>query len=131
MRKKRKILFGQKTGPEKLRETGKRYMDAGRYYDALDFFERAEADDLARQVAETAAEAGDVPLYMRAKKVLGDEISEEQWLDLAQRAEQADMLSGAKVAYRKAGREQEVERLEELVPGAEREASETDPEESG
>ncbi len=115
---KRKLLFSEKARAKELRETGRQFMEAGRYDDALEFFQRCEADELARQIAERAMREGDTPLYMRAKKVLGEEINEEQWLALAERAEQAGRPSMASVAYRKAGDEEEAARLRELITAA-------------
>ena len=118
---KRKILFGDKTSDEQLRETGQQFMEGERYDDALEFFQRAEADDLARQVARRAMERGNTPLYMRAKRVLGEPISEDEWVGLAQSAERAELYTAARLAYQKAGRTQEAERLAELIFGPEEE----------
>ena len=41
--KKRAILFGQKTSEAKLRATGEQFLDANRYDDALEFFQRGNA----------------------------------------------------------------------------------------
>ncbi len=121
---KRKVLFGEKTSPEKLREVGRQFMEAERYDDALEFFQRAEAEDLTRRIAEAAMEAGNTPLYMRAKKVLAEKITEEEWTSLAAAAEEAGLYSAALLAHRQAGHEREVARLEELVPGFEQETEE-------
>jgi hypothetical protein len=108
---KRKLLFSEKARPEDLREAGRQFMEAERYDDALEFFERCDADDLARQIAERAMERGNTPLYMRAKRVLGEEISDGEWRGLAQSAERAGRLSMAYVARQKAGDEEEAARL--------------------
>ena len=118
---KRKILFGDKTSDEQLRETGQQFMEGERYDDALEFFQRADADDLARQVARNAMERGNTPLYMRAKRVLGEPISEDEWVELARSAERAELYTAARLAYQKAGRTQEAERLAELIFGPEEE----------
>ncbi len=130
---KRKILFGDKTSDEQLRETGQQFMEAERYDDALEFFQRAEADDLARQVARRAMERGNTPLYMRAKRVLGEPISEDEWVELARSAERAELYTVARLAYQKAGRTQEAERLAELIfgPEEEDEAAEEEAQEQG
>ncbi len=114
---KRKILFGAKTSPDKMRQTGKLFMDAERYDDALEFFQRAEADDLTREIAQVAMERGNVPLYMRAKKVLGERIDEQEWSRLAASAEKAGVHSSARVAHLKAGHEEEAARVAGIMPG--------------
>jgi len=114
---KRKILFSPKTTPEKMRRTGELFMEAERYDDALEFFSRTDAEDLVRRIAAIAMDAGNTPLYMRAKRVLKEEITEREWTDLARNAEKAGMYSGAYLAHLKAGHQEEAERLRALMPG--------------
>jgi hypothetical protein len=114
---KRKLLFGARTSPEKLRETGEMFMAAERYDDALEFFQRSGTKEPARRIAELAMEAGNVPLYMRAKRVLGGPIEENDWSRIAVRAEKAGALSMAYVAHSRAGHEGEAARLRRMVPG--------------
>lgn len=114
---KRKILFGAKTSPERMRQTGERFMAAGRYDDALEFFERCEAEDLTRRIAAEAMKAGDAPLYMRAKKVLKEQIADGEWAGLAANAENAGSYAMAYVAHLKAGREEEADRVRRLMSG--------------
>ncbi|MHC4481164.1 MAG: hypothetical protein ACYS1C_09400 [Planctomycetota bacterium] len=106
---KRKILFNEKTSPEKMRRTGQLFMAAERYDDALEFFARCEADDLTQ--------AGNTALYMRAKRVLDEDITEEEWTKLAAAAESAGAHTMAYVAHQKAGHQEEAARLREMVPG--------------
>jgi tetratricopeptide (TPR) repeat protein len=125
---KRKVLFAESPSPEKLLRAGRQFMEAGRYDDALEFFQRAGAHDLARQVAAVAMQAGNTPLLMRAKKVLGEGITEQEWLQVAANAEKAGLPSCACLAYSKAGREEEAARVRGLMPGfrgAEQEPAET------
>ena len=129
--KKRDILFSERSSEERLRETGQKYLDAERYYDALEFFDRAEADDLVREVAEIALEAGDAPLYMRAKKVLGEKVTEQEWLALAEKAEEKGMLSAARLGYERAGREEKAASIEQRMLGAEREQPDIEPGDAG
>jgi hypothetical protein len=117
--RKRKILFSPKTQPEKMLATGQQFMEAGRYDDALEFFQRAEAHDLTRRIAEDAMQAGNTPLYMRAKKVLGEDISEDEWNTLAETAERAGMFSAAWLAHSQAGHAEEAARLRDRMAGPE------------
>jgi len=110
-KEKREILFGKKSSPQKLREVGISFMEAERYDDALEFFSRVEADELVRQIAEVALKSGDTPLYMRAKKVLAETITEQEWDTLAANALQRGAVSKAYVAKLKAGKQQEAEDL--------------------
>lgn len=119
---KRKILFGAKTAPEKMRETGELFLEAERYDDALEFFQRCDADDLTRRVADRAMRTGNVPLYMRAKRVLREPVEETEWKELAARAEGQGRFSMAYVAHLKAGNEAEAERLKQKLPSQSAEA---------
>ncbi len=122
---KRKLLFGEKTKPEKMRATGEFFMDAGRMDDALEFFERCDAQDLTRRVARQAMEEGNVPLYMRAMKILKEDAGPDDWRRLAANAEKAGAFATAMGAYRNAGLEDEAVRVGGLMPGvaAEEEAA--------
>jgi hypothetical protein len=115
---KRKVLFGARTSPEKMREAGELFMEAGRHDDALEFFERCDAEDLIRQIATNALASGNTPLYMRAKRALGEEIAEAEWSELAAAAERAGAHTMAYVAHLKAGHEEEAARLRRLTTGA-------------
>jgi hypothetical protein len=117
-RPKRKVLFGSKTSDEKLREMGREFMDAERYDDALEFFQQAEAHELAEQVARKAMDSGNVPLLMRARRVSGAETSPEEWSTAAHEAEQRGLYSAARLAYERADRPEDAQRVAEQMPAA-------------
>jgi len=129
---KRKILFNEKTSDEKMRETGRQFFEAERYDDALEFFARCEAPDSVRQIVETTLERGDTPLFLRAKRVLKEEVSDEEWKTLAQNALDAGCPSKAYVAYLKSGREDKAKELKAQTEGlGEPEEEEAEEEEAG
>lgn len=115
---KRDILFSKRSSQEKMRQTGQQFLEAGRYYDALEFIQRAGAADLARQIVRTAIDAGDTALLMRAKKVLAEGTSEQEWSSVAANAEKAGLYSAAWLAHSKAGHVEEAARVRQLMPGA-------------
>jgi len=110
-RQKRKILFGKGTTPEQMLETGRRFMQAERYYDALEFFSRSEAEQEVRELVRLAVERGDTPLLLRAKVVLKEEPTAGELRQVAHKAREAGRLSMALLAYSRAGDEQEAEKL--------------------
>lgn len=110
-REKRKALFSDKVSPEKKQAAGKRFMEAGRFDDALEFFSRASAQQDVQRIARHAIEAGDAPLFLRAKVVLKEQPTEQELSALASAAEAAGRKSMASVAHAVAGHEQEAERL--------------------
>jgi hypothetical protein len=115
--RKRGILFGRKTSKERLRQAGEGFLEAGRYYDALEFIERAGATDLAERVGRLAIDAGDTALLMRARKVLRRETTREEWARVAANAEKAGLYSAAYLAHTKAGNQDEAARVHALMPG--------------
>jgi len=112
---KREILFGDSTTEEEMRSTGERFMRAGRYDDALEFFARCDAEDLVREIIETARERGDTPVFLRAKRVLGEETDKHEWDELAENALEQNSPSKAYVAKMKAGKEEEAEQLKDRM----------------
>jgi len=115
---KRKILFGKKTSAERIREAGVGFMEAERYDDALEFLARCGAMDLVRKIADIALQRGDTPLFMRAKRILTEPTSEQEWDTLARNALDAGMIANAYVAMRQAGKQEQAEELKRQMPGA-------------
>ena len=116
-KEKREILFGKRSSPQKMLETGIKFMEAERYDDALEFFSQVEADELVRKIADVALKSGDTSLYMRAKKVLGEEITQQQWDTLAFNALHQGSVSKAYVAKLEAGKQEEAEGLKAQMEG--------------
>jgi len=108
---KRKMLFGPRTTPQTMLETGKRFMAAGRLDDALEFFARTTASDEVRQIVRMAQERGDTALFLRAKRVLKEEPTDEELVAIARAAEAAGCKFMAYVALLKAGHQEEADRL--------------------
>jgi len=125
--KKRAILFGAKTSEAKLRATGEQFLAADRHDDALEFFQRAGAEDMIRSVQDDAVAAGNVPLLMRACRALKQQPTREQWTAAAKVAETNGMFSSALLAWEQADDEAGVERVRPLVPGVTDETEDADP----
>ena len=108
---KRRLLFSSKTTPQQMRETGRLFLEAERYDDALEFFERTEAAQEVRQIAQFALDRGDTALLLRAKKILKEKPTEEELSAVARNALAAGKKSMAYVAHQKAGHAEEADRL--------------------
>jgi len=126
-REKRKILFGENTTPEQMLETGRKFMAAGRFDDALEFFQRSDARAEVQQIAQTAAQSGDTALFLRAKLVLGEQASEQELVRVARAAEASGRHSMAYIAYVKAGRQEDAERLRPRLPAPGEPTAESSP----
>ncbi len=130
--KKRKVLFGEKTSDQEMFETGCEFMEAERFDDALEFFDRTEAEgveDKIREIAERARENGNSPLFLRAKTVLGETATEDELEEIAQTALSKDCPTMALTAYKKGGMEEKAETLESQLFGQPEQKEEDEPEE--
>jgi hypothetical protein len=129
---KREILFGDNTTEEEMRSAGEQFMQARRYDDALEFFARCEADDMVRDIIKDVLERGDTPVFLRAKRVLDEEVTDEEWERLAENALEHGSPSKAYVAKLKAGKEEEAEQLKaQIYPDEVLEKQEIDEEDEG
>lgn len=112
---KRKMLFSGKTPAEQMLQVGRRFVEAERYDDALEFFARTEAQDEVRGIVQLAINRGDAGLLLRAKVVLKEQPTEQELTTVARNAEAAGMNSMALTAHQKAGHEEEVDRLRDQM----------------
>jgi len=127
-KRKRGVLFGAKTAPDEMRETGRRFFRAERFDDALEFFSRTEAADDVREVVRVAMERGDTALFLRAKVVLKEKPTEQELEALARKAEETGRKSMAALAWLKSGQQERAAQLRAeatgtaLPPGSEEQA---------
>ena len=110
-RRKREILNGHGTPPERLVELGETAEAEGFPNDALDFFEKAGDVEGLERVRARAVEEGDLFLLARSAKALGTTPSREELTSLARRADELGKLAFAVEAWRRAGEESEAVRL--------------------
>ena len=74
---KREMLHSDK--PVDSKEFGDKFFEAGRYNDAIDFYAKGELKDGLLKVKRVALEEGDFFLLKRLKRLIPDEVSEEDW----------------------------------------------------
>jgi hypothetical protein len=116
--KKRKILFGKKTPKEELVRVGNEFAGSELYDDAIEFFSRADAKEEVAKIAEKAYEMGDTSLYMRAKRVMGEEIGAEEWEHLAELGAEQGRYSMAFMAYSQAGEQEKADQMRQRMVSA-------------
>jgi DNA-binding SARP family transcriptional activator len=112
---KRDLLNQTDTSLEILLEWGGRYRQAGFLYDAVDFYAEAGAREALLALLETARTEGDLFLFQRLHGILAQEPRSEQWLALAEQAEQLGKHRFALEGYRRAGAEDKIRHLQELL----------------
>jgi len=101
--RKRKLLHDKSSTPDKLIGAGEAFLEAGRYYDAVDFFEKADARDRLAEMVEAAITEGDTALLLRVKKLLGEEPEPEELRRAALKATESGRSTMALVAYKRLG----------------------------
>jgi hypothetical protein len=79
------------------------FLRAGKPAISLMFLERSKDERLLREVAKTAADAGDAFLLHNVNKIRPDTVDVQQWRDAAARARAAGKLLFARECYEQAG----------------------------
>jgi len=101
---KREILNEAATSLDALLSWGEHYEEVGSLYDAVDFYEKADARDALCRLLSKAQETGNLFLFRRICRVLGRDPESDEWLGLAKRAEELGKLAFAAEANRLGGK---------------------------
>jgi hypothetical protein len=111
--KKKEILYSKKITQEELISVGDYFVTQDLYNDALDFYENAEFKQGLMNLKKIAILNGDAFLLFRLSKLLKkDELSDEDWLNLAENAISQEKYSYAKLAYQTINAEDKLKELE-------------------
>jgi hypothetical protein len=105
---KREILNQPAVSVESLTRWGHLFCEADLFHDAMDFFEKAGAQEPLRNLLTLAREEGNLFLFKRACKALKLDPEVDQWLDLATNAKDRGLLLYAAEALRMAGVDNEM-----------------------
>ena len=108
---KRKMLHTKVPPPETLSEVGRRFLEAGQLYDALDFFHKAGDQDGMNQVRMKAVEEADPVLLKLAAKRSEKGASADEWRSLGENAMKMGKKRSAEEAFGMAGDWKAVARL--------------------
>ena len=108
---KRELLFNDDVPAATVNEVGQRFVAAERYNEALDFFEKSRNMEEVAKVAAIAFDNGDTAVWLRCKRMLGEEPDEGALQGLAERAEAQKKYMFAIEAWRRIGNEEQIERL--------------------
>lgn len=112
---KRKLLFGKDVSAETLDACGDFLVGEGRLEESLEFYEKSKNADKLRGVLGTAVQEGDVCLFLRAKKLLKENATPQEWEKIAWNAAGAGKLRFALTAYERAGNAAKVEELKAKI----------------
>lgn len=105
---KRELLNQPAASVETLMRWGEFFHEAGMFHDAMDFYEKAGAQEPAKRLMTQALEEGDLFLFKRACKALKIDPDGDQWLTLGKEAKGRGLLLFAAEAFRQAGVEDDV-----------------------
>jgi hypothetical protein len=100
---KRDLLNDAAVPLESVLSWGRHYEEAGSLYEAVDFYEKAGAREALERILAKARDAGNLFLFRRICRFLGHQSGAEEWLALANRAEQLGKRAFAAEAYRLGG----------------------------
>ncbi len=100
---KRELLNDQGASAEVLHSWGEYYEAAGSLYDAVDFYEKANAGEALARLLGRAREEGNVFLFRRLTRFLGLTSDGDEWAALAARAEELGKSAFAAEAQRLGG----------------------------
>jgi hypothetical protein len=97
---KRDLLNQSAVSIDALVMWGRSFEEEDLIYDAIDFYDKANAKDDLKRLLDKAVEEGNVFLFKRLCRVVGKEATSDQWLSLARRAEELGLDAFAAEAYR-------------------------------
>lgn len=118
VKQKQRLLFSEKLTAEAWIDLGQRFLEAGWFNDAIDFFARAEHQEGLGRVREIAREQGDTFLLTRCLKALAVEAEDREWAALGDRALALGKWQFAREAYRLAGDRKAMDRIDALIKPA-------------
>jgi hypothetical protein len=100
---KRDLLNETAVSFETLLSWGEHYEEVGSLYDAVDFYEKAGAREALARLLKKTQDLGNVFLFHRISRIIEHEPNHDEWLALANRAEELGKLAFAAEAYRLGG----------------------------
>lgn len=108
---KRDLLNQAAASPGTLSNWGQKFEEGGFLYDAVDFYEKAGAQDALERLLKVCFHEGDTFLYRRISRLLGREPEREEWIALSKNAEGLGKSCFAVQAGRHGGEEEMAEKL--------------------
>lgn len=113
--KKRELLHNTSIGSGELAQYGWEYLKQDRPVDALDFFEKARDLDGIRQIREWSLEQGDPFLLQQTGKLLKEQVPEDSWRKVGEKALGAGRLQQALMAYKALADEEKIQEIQGLI----------------
>jgi G3E family GTPase len=113
----RDLLYSKNVPVEEITAAADELTEAERFSDALDLYEESGDLERVRAICARALSEGDVGIWMKARKILKEAITPDEWRKIADIALIAEKPHFALFAYKRAGDEQKVEELSQKISG--------------
>lgn len=114
---KQKLLYKGNISHDELISYGDRYRKANRFFDALEFYQKAKHKPGLREIVAAAISSGDAMLIEQAAKALGTSPTVEEWDRLGRRAMALKKHLFARYAFEKSGDQSMLAEIRKIVEG--------------
>lgn len=115
--KKREMLHNTSISSDELTQYGWEYLKVDRPVDALDFFEKARDLEGIRQIREWSLEQGDPFLLQQTGKLLREQVPEDLWRKVGEKALGAGRFQQALMAFKALADEEKIKEIRALIKG--------------
>lgn len=116
---KRDLIYSKNLTIEEAKKQAARFIADGLFFDALDFLARFKDSAGLKKLIEAALEEGDLFLFLKAYKALGEKPSEESLRKIGDRAFDLEKYYYAKMAYENLGDKALIERIKPFIMSTE------------
>ncbi len=113
--KKRDLLHNPHISAEELAQYGWEYLKQDRPVDALDFFEKAQNQEGIQRVREWSLEQGDPFLLQQTSKILKEQVPEDSWRKIGEKAKAAGRHQQALTAFKAVADEEKIQEIQTLM----------------
>jgi hypothetical protein len=113
--KKRDLLHNPNISMDELVQYGWEYLKQERPVDALDFFEKAQNVEGIQRIREWGLEQGDPFLLQQTSKMLKEQVPEESWRKVGEKAKAAGRHQQALMAFKAVADEDKILEIQALM----------------
>ena len=113
--KKREMLHNTSISSDELAQYGWEYLKQDRPVDALDFFEKARDLEGIRKIREWSLEQGDPFLLQQTGKLLKEQVPEDLWRKVGEKALGAGRFQQALMAFKALADEEKIKEIQTLI----------------
>jgi tetratricopeptide (TPR) repeat protein len=113
--KKRDLLHNPNISNDEFVQYGWEYLKQERPVDALDFFEKAMNLEGIQRIRVWSLEQGDPFLLQQTSKMLKEQVPEESWRQVGEKAKAAGRHQQALMAFKAVADEEKIQEIQDLL----------------